>query len=141
LSKTVAPEIVPFNFGDSPLNAGDAAQTQCVALKGDTPLNISWTFHGDTSFQTGVTTVRVGPRGSALMIDSINSGHSGTYTCTAQNLAGSATYSAVLVVNGLFHAETFHSAPPIPHNPGSSVERWAKRNRTQNIWNISTDIN
>jgi hypothetical protein len=55
LNQTVALEIVPLNFGDSPLNAGDEAQTRCVLLKGDTWLNISWTFH-------------------VLMIDSIDSG-------------------------------------------------------------------
>ena len=45
LHQTVAPEIVPLNFGDSPLNARDEAQTRCVLLKSDTWLNISWTFH------------------------------------------------------------------------------------------------
>lgn len=111
----VAPEIAPFDFGDSTLNAGEAAQTQCIALKGDTPLNFTWTFHGDTStFQTGVVTASVGQRSSALMIDSVSPNHAGTYTCTVRNQASSASYSTVLSVTGwfrLFHVillpETF----------------------------------
>ncbi|KAK4008603.1 hypothetical protein OUZ56_013738 [Daphnia magna] len=99
LAVNVAPEIAPFDFGDSTLNAGEAAQTQCIALKGDTPLNFTWTFHGDTStFQTGVVTASVGQRSSALMIDSVSPNHAGTYTCTVRNQASSASYSTVLSV-------------------------------------------
>jgi hypothetical protein len=97
----VAPEIAPFDFGDSTLNAGEAAQTQCLAIKGDTPLNITWTFHGDvTTFQAGVVTASVGQRGSALIIDSVTTNHAGTYTCTVRNQVASASYSTVLSVSG-----------------------------------------
>ena len=97
----MAPEIAPFDFGDSALNAGDPAQTQCLALKGDTPLNITWTFHGDmTAFQSGVVTTSVGQRSSVLIIDSVTPRHAGTYTCTARNQVASASHSTVLVVNG-----------------------------------------
>lgn len=99
----VAPEIAPFDFGESTLNAGEAAQTQCLAVKGDTPLNITWTFHGDvTAFQTGVVTASVGQRGSALIIDSVTTNHAGTYTCTVRNQVASASYSTILSVSGLF---------------------------------------
>ena len=97
----MAPEIAPFDFGESTLNAGEAAQTQCLALKGDTPLNFTWTFHGDaTTFQTGVVTTSVGQRGSALIIDSVTTNHAGIYTCTVRNKAASATYSTQLSVSG-----------------------------------------
>jgi len=70
-------------------------------MKGDMPINISWTFHGDMSaFQTGVVTTGVGQRGSALLIDSVTPRHAGTYTCTARNQVATASYSTVLVVNG-----------------------------------------
>jgi hypothetical protein len=83
------------------LNAGEAAQTQCLALKGDTPLNFTWTFHGDeATFHSGVVTTGVGQRGSALIIDSVTTHHAGTYTCTARNQVASASYSAVLSVSG-----------------------------------------
>ena len=85
------------------MNAGDAAQAQCMALKGDTPLNFTWTFHGDvTTFQTGVVTTSVGQRSSVLMIDSVTPNHAGTYTCTVRNQAASASYSIVLSVSGWF---------------------------------------
>ncbi|XP_046638885.1 Down syndrome cell adhesion molecule-like protein Dscam2 isoform X24 [Daphnia pulicaria] len=96
----VAPEIAPFDFGDSTLNAGEAAQTQCLALKGDTPLNFTWTFHGDEStFHAGVVTTSAGQRGSVLIIDSVTTHHSGTYTCTVRNQVASASYSTVLSVS------------------------------------------
>lgn len=92
------------------MNAGEAAQTQCLAVKGDTPLNITWTFHGDvTTFQTGVVTASVGQRGSALIIDSVTTNHAGIYTCTVRNQVASASYSTVLSVSGLFTAQIFRS--------------------------------
>lgn len=109
----VAPEIAPFDFGDSALNAGEAAQTQCLAVKGDTPLNITWTFHGDlTTFQTGIVTASVGQRGSALIIESVTPNHAGTYTCTVRNQVASASYSTVLSVSGWLE-----SYCPISNNP------------------------
>jgi hypothetical protein len=102
----VAPEIAPFDFGDTTLNAGDAAQAQCMALKGDTPLNFTWTFHGDaTTFQTGVVTASVGQRSSVLMIDSV--------TCTVRNQAANASYSTVLSVSGWFIKCLLHLPPQI----------------------------
>lgn len=83
------------------MNAGEAAQTQCLALKGDTPLNFTWTFHGDvTDFPTGVVTTSAGQRGSVLIIDSVTTIHSGMYTCTVRNQVASVSYSAVLSVSG-----------------------------------------
>jgi hypothetical protein len=74
-----------------------------MALKGDTPLNFTWTFHGDvTTFQTGVVTASVGQRSSVLMIDSVTPNHAGTYTCTVRNQAANASYSTVLSVSGWF---------------------------------------
>jgi hypothetical protein len=110
----VAPEIAPFDFGDTTLNAGDAAQAQCMALKGDTPLNFTWTFHGDaTTFQTGVVTASVGQRSSVLMIDSVTPNHAGTYTCTVRNQAANASYSTVLSVSGWFIKCLLHLPPQI----------------------------
>ena len=37
---------------------------------------------------------------STLIIDRLQFGHRGNYTCTASNAAGSATYTAELTVNG-----------------------------------------
>lgn len=90
------------------MNAGDAAQTQCLALKGDTPLNFTWTFHGDvTDFPTGAVTTSVGQRGSALIIDYVTTNHAGVFTCTASNQVASASYSTVLSVSGSFAIPMF----------------------------------
>lgn len=39
----VPPIIAPFSFGEIPSNPGDTAVVNCVATKGDMPLDISWT--------------------------------------------------------------------------------------------------
>jgi hypothetical protein len=48
----------------------------------------------------GITTTRVGGRASMLVIDHVIAGHSGNYTCTAENLVGLTNFTASLVVNG-----------------------------------------
>lgn len=83
-----------------------------MALKGDTPLHFTWTFHGDvTTFQTGVTTTSVGQRSSVLMIDSLSLNHAGTYTCTVRNQVASTSYSTVLSVSGGFKPLALISSP------------------------------
>lgn len=44
----------------------------------------------------------MGKRLSVLMIDSVNARHAGNYTCKARNLWASASYTAELVVNGIY---------------------------------------
>jgi hypothetical protein len=44
--------------------------------------------------------MKLGSRGSVLMIDNVNLEHNGVYTCSAKNEVGVANYSAELVVNG-----------------------------------------
>jgi len=103
LVKIVPPAIAPFSFGDSALDAGASIQVGCVVSFGDLPLTISWSFHGVESSkrtQTDITTMKLGTRGSVLMIESINLENSGLYTCTAKNAVGTANYTAELIVNG-----------------------------------------
>lgn len=94
---------MPFNFGEVPFNPGDTAVVNCVATKGDLPLDISWTFSSETmdsSLQRDITTMPVSPRTSMLTINSVSANHQGNYTCIVQNAAGRAEYAATLVVNG-----------------------------------------
>jgi hypothetical protein len=77
------------------------AQLTCLVRKGDEPVKISWSLKGDViSSEPSITTTMLGTRMSVLMISSVGYRHSGTYTCTASNNAGSQSLSAVLRVNG-----------------------------------------
>ena len=98
---SVPPHIVPFSFGEEAVSSGAFVTLQCVVTFGDTPVSITWTFHGKKlSHQTDVQTQKLGKKMSILSISSVNAGHSGNYTCTARNKAGSANYTAGLQVYG-----------------------------------------
>ena len=97
----VPPQLVPLTFGRDIVDAGDFAQLSCITMKGDEPLTISWTFHGlGISTDLGIITTPLGSRGSILVINSVSHDHSGNYTCTAKNHAGTIADTAVLKVNG-----------------------------------------
>ena len=99
---SVPPSIVPFTF-DGPLMAGEDGGLTCRVSKGDAPLTIRWTFSGkELSSSMGIATYKVGKKTSFLTIDSIMPGHSGLYTCSVENPAGTANYSAELIVNGIY---------------------------------------
>ena len=98
---TESPEIVPFSFGAQTVNEGNMAQLTCLVTKGDEPLKIHWSMKGDVvSSEPSITTTMLGTRMSVLMISSVGYRHSGTYTCTASNKAGSESVSSQLRVNG-----------------------------------------
>lgn len=99
---TVFPQIVPFDFGEDQINAGDIVSLTCSVNKGDLPMKISWYFN-DKLVQNnfGITVGQVNKRLSTLSIESVQAEHAGTYTCTVENLAGSANYSTYLHVNGI----------------------------------------
>ena len=96
----VPPEIFPFPALDA-LSDGDDASLQCYVFKGDTPMTISWTFDGrDVPMERQFSTQAFGDRTSMLLIKSVSHGHSGTYTCRAENAAGVTRLSTALVVRG-----------------------------------------
>ncbi|KAJ8667921.1 hypothetical protein QAD02_009584 [Eretmocerus hayati] len=102
LAVNVAPQIGMFSFGEEPLNAGDTTSVQCVIMKGDTPLDISFTFQGIPIVPgRDVIISETGKRAKQLMIDSVNAKHAGEYTCIASNMAGATSRSALLSVNVL----------------------------------------
>ena len=83
------------------MNEGQFAQVVCIVTKGDEPLTITWALHGQTvTSEAGLSTTKLGTRTSMLTIQSVGYRHSGEYTCTASNLAGSRSQSVVLKVNG-----------------------------------------
>jgi hypothetical protein len=99
-SCVVLPHIIPFAL-DEDINTGESVQLNCHVSKGDTPLKITWNFHGEElSSHMGITTTKIGDRTSLLTISSVMAGHSGNFTCTAQNTAGSISHTATVHVNG-----------------------------------------
>ncbi|GBP44660.1 Hemicentin-2 [Eumeta japonica] len=100
LAVNVVPQINPFTFGDEPANAGDTVGAQCMVVKGDAPVNVTWLLNGRHAAQTpGVTVMSMGAKTSGLTIDSVTAAHRGVYTCLAQNAAGHSNHSAELAVN------------------------------------------
>lgn len=98
---SVLPQILPFDFGNTPINSGDMASTTCSINKGDLPLNITWTFNNRAINDVdGVAVSFVNKRLSALSIESVQAEHAGQYTCIATNAAGRTSYSTNLNVNG-----------------------------------------
>ena len=98
---SVPPEISPFSFSSDVVNEGIYAQVSCIVQSGDLPITITWSLKGDViSSEPGLMTAQIGQRASILSIDSVGYRHSGTYTCTARNEAGTASTSAELKVNG-----------------------------------------
>ena len=98
---TVAPQLIPFSFGQGTMTSGQPITVQCIVVDGDLPMTLRWMFHGgELSTQMGVTTFRLNPRVSLLSIDAVAAAHAGDYTCTAQNAAGTAHQSAALLVQG-----------------------------------------
>ena len=97
-----SPQILPLSFGAEVLDSGGFAQVSCIVTRGDQPLRISWTFHGADilSAELGITTVPLGPSGSALLIPSVGHKHRGKYSCSASNEAGTMEQTVELRVNG-----------------------------------------
>ncbi len=101
LNISVPPRVLPFSFGEDVVNQGKLGQLMCTVVDGDEPLTITWSLQGqDISSGPDLTTSQLGGRTSILMISSVTYRHSGKYTCTASNSAGSASYSTELKVNG-----------------------------------------
>lgn len=95
------PHILPFDFGDDPINTEDFATLQCSVHKGDLPIEISWMHNNATAnYEDGILVSKVGAKISTITIDSVQENHAGLYTCVAENRAGKTQYSAELFVNG-----------------------------------------
>lgn len=111
----VSPQIAPISFGDEPVNAGDLVSVQCVVTKGDSPLEITWTFDNQQirSDRMDVIVSNSGKRVKQLTIESVAARHAGEYTCVASNAAGSTSHSAKLDVNGT-RLSTKFPHPDIP---------------------------
>lgn len=98
----MAPQIVPFEFGEEKTNTDDMVSATCTVHKGDFPIDIYWTLNNITVDKIhGITIMRTNKRISQLSIDSVQADHAGEYTCHAKNSAGISSHSTVLHVNGI----------------------------------------
>lgn len=104
-SSTVQPGIAAFTFGDEPANSGETVTATCTVIKGDYPIYIEWSLNGEPIFSDNpdITIGSTSKRVSVLTIDTVSAHHAGEYTCSASNQAGGTSYSASLVVNGIFY--------------------------------------
>ncbi|XP_015172281.1 PREDICTED: Down syndrome cell adhesion molecule-like protein Dscam2 isoform X3 [Polistes dominula] len=100
LKVNVLPRISPFDFGDRPIYAGQAAQLACMVPVGDTPIEITWTYEGQPLSQyMGYSVGKIGPRTSILLIEPVTPDHDGRYACLASNPSGRAAHEARLRVH------------------------------------------
>ena len=85
----------------APLRVGQDATLLCSAYKGDTPLSLAWTVDdAPVSGREGVQVLPAGARASLLTVPVAGAEHSGVYTCTASNAAGTVSHSTRLDVGG-----------------------------------------
>lgn len=97
------PKVLPFAFGDEPAFLGDSTNVQCSVSSGDLPVMFSWTLNDKPlSEVNGINVGAFGKKISVLNIDLLAEHHAGNYTCLAENRAGRVTYSAELIVKGIF---------------------------------------
>lgn len=94
---------MPFMFGEDSFNTGDSTGVSCLIVRGDLPINIKWTLHGQplVSGENGVTIAKLSAKSSVLNIGSVEKEHRGIFRCHAENMAGIAEYSSELHVNGI----------------------------------------
>lgn len=84
-----------------PANSGDLTSMTCSINKGDLPITLTW-LHNNASIKSseGISINQINKKISTLSIESIEAKHAGLYICVAKNLAGTASHSAYLNVNG-----------------------------------------
>ncbi|XP_033248050.1 Down syndrome cell adhesion molecule-like protein Dscam2 isoform X50 [Drosophila miranda] len=95
----VLPRIIPFAFEEGPAQVGQYLTLHCSVPGGDLPMQIDWTLDGQAMPEDlGISTARVGRRGSVLTIEAVEASHAGNFTCHARNSAGHQQYTAPLNV-------------------------------------------
>ena len=76
----------------------------CSIISGDSPLTITW-FKDHELLQNvhpDVEILTLGEFTSTLRIPSVRREHSGNYTCQAKSFKASSSFSAEMVVQGMF---------------------------------------
>lgn len=93
---------MPIAFGDAVVNAGDVVAVQCMVLKGDLPMEITWQHNNQSLANSqAINILKMSARISTLNIESVQAQHRGWFECVAENRAGRAASQAELMVNGI----------------------------------------
>lgn len=98
---TVPPTIAPLEW--TPIEAGHRTSKTCQVPTGDYPIRITWYWNGKIIRSTPEKTIYNNDFLSHLQFSEVKAEYRGRYTCKAENNAGSASYSAELVVHGKTH--------------------------------------
>lgn len=95
-------------MGDEPANWGDTVTATCTVITGDRPISIEWSLNGKP-INSNYPDITIATRKSVslLTIDGVTATYAGEYTCAASNSAGGTSFSASLVVNGIFTFRIF----------------------------------
>ncbi|XP_066908795.1 cell adhesion molecule Dscam2-like [Halyomorpha halys] len=93
------PKILPIQALTNVLREGMRAAISCQVLEGDLPLSFQWQRNDKDDLGFGVAVRRLDEYSSSLVIEKVESSHSANYTCIAQNIAGSESFTVPLTVN------------------------------------------
>lgn len=91
----------PFHW-PADIKTGGSAVGMCVLSQGSEPLNFKWLKNGvELSENTRITAFKQGSF-STLEIKNIESSDRANYTCSVQNNHGTGSYTAPLVIKGMY---------------------------------------
>ncbi|XP_053206714.1 cell adhesion molecule DSCAM-like isoform X4 [Panonychus citri] len=93
------PKVAPFSSLVKPVIGGKTSFT-CQSISGSPPLHVTWYKDGNEILDS--LSIRIQSNGdpSILIIDSIQSSHSGNYTCKMSNRFGQDSYTSEILVQG-----------------------------------------
>lgn len=91
---------MPIQAMTNMLREGMRAAISCQILEGDLPVSFRWERNGKQVLGTGNEVIRrLDEYSTSLVVEHINSEHSGNYSCIASNVAGTEKFTVPLTVN------------------------------------------
>ncbi|GFY47837.1 down syndrome cell adhesion molecule [Trichonephila inaurata madagascariensis] len=93
------PFIQPFNFPNDVIK-GQSVTVTCAVADGSGTFTFRWAKDGQPLADQPLTRIQTFEEYSLLYLKSVDSSRSGNYSCFVMNSAGSANYTAELVVFG-----------------------------------------
>lgn len=82
-------------------------------VSGSQPLSISWYKDNQQLFSSGNCEMSFEGNVAVLCIKESQTSDSGTYTCSASNEAGTASYNVVISITGKEHLTLSHCVDPL----------------------------